>query len=598
MKPTTGAVDSSGFDTYIGGGKKVKAAADISVQGARWPTADEVADSIKKIGSSSGTADVARTPFQFNDPAYFDPLLFFIQHRDRKELNFRLRHAYEYEPVVGNLIDLHRQMPLSSFKLTCKDKTIERHFNDFADKIELLNLSSYTIGDTLLLGEACWYKKWDDYNREWKEITLIPPEKVELRKTYLTKDPLALLHVDADLKRLVNSADPVDQAIVKMLDPDLVEKIKTQDRIAIPSHQFYHFANKTSASDLRGTSILKRGLYALLLKYKLRMLENAYLDRGIYPIRIWKVGSPEAKWVPNRSHFEALRNQLAAASNDPSWQLIYHYGLTLETHGTSDKWGDLIKYYDHCDKELMFALFANDALLQSKGQTFSNSNVSVRVLLSRYQMIRSTLELAWKNQVFRSMAEARDYWVPDRTGNTGDAPVREKGGKFYYLDLPKFKWAKLNLLDDTSQKQFLVALRQKLEIPHKTICEIFDLDPDEVKQALKDEESTVVDPVYIEARKSATKQPMVLSQVLQGYKTKEWILEKSTPEEQAKKQQQSRRIDSPAGASEGVAPTPGAPGPAPAAQAPRPGMAPGQPPAPQSDLPASPQDGPVSKSPL
>ncbi len=262
-RPDRNSVDSGGFDDFITKkASKTRSAADMGLKGAKWPTADEVASSMQKTGSS---ADVARTSTQFLDPAYFDPLLFFIQHRDRRELNFRLRHAYEYEPVVGNLIDLHRTMPLSDYKLVCRDKSIESEFHAYAEKMELLTLSSYILGDYFLLGEAFLWKVWDDYSKSFKDLTLLPPEKVEMRKTYLTKTPLMLLHVDSDLKRLVQSADPVDQEIVKQIDPNLVEKIKTKDRIALPPHQCAHFANKTSDSDLRGTSIMKRGLYALLL---------------------------------------------------------------------------------------------------------------------------------------------------------------------------------------------------------------------------------------------------------------------------------------------------------------------------------------------
>lgn len=581
-RPDSSSVDSSGFDNFLTRkGSKARPAQDLGISGgARWPTAEQITEQMKREGSS-GVADVSRTNTNFADPAYFDPLLFFIQHRDRRELNFRLRHAYEYEPVVGNLIDLHRTMPLSDYRLVCRDKTIESEFHSFAEQAELLTLSSYILGDYFLLGEAVLWKVWDDYNKTWKTITLLPPEKIELRKTYLTKTPLMLLHVDSDLKRLVQSADPVDQEITKQMDPSLVEKIRTKDRIALPPHQAVHFANKTSESDLRGTSILKRGLYALLLKYKLRMLHSTYIDRGTFPLKIFKVGHPESKWVPSRSHFDALRNMLAAAANDPDFNIIYHYGLNVEYHGAKDKWENLLPHYDWCDKEIMTALFGNDALMQSKGTTFSNANVSVRVLMSRYQTIRSQLELVWKNHIFRQMAEARGYWLPDRTGNTGDLPTRQKNGKLYYLDIPNFKWAKLNLLDDTAQKQFLVRMREKLEIPHKTICEVFDLDAEEIRQQLRDEQGTEVDPVWIETKRKAAQLPTVLSQVLQGRKPKEWVMPEVLPEEEAKKKQVAKQPGAdgtPAGTS--PAPAPAAP-PTAQPQAPKPA-------APQGSTPPEP----------
>lgn len=599
-KPTPDGIDSSGFDQFVGLRKKGKKNV------ASWPTGKEFSSQIKKTGSAA-TADVTRTNGQFFDPAYFDPLLFWIQHRDRKELNFRLRHAYEYEPIIGNVIDLHRQMPLSGYKLVCQDKSIEREMQDMADKWELLTTSSYILGDYILLGEAMVFKVWDDFNKTWKELTLLPPEKVELRKTYLSKQPLAMLHIDSELKRLANSGDPVDQEIIKNMDPDLVEKIRTSERIYLPSHQFEHFAYKTSEYDLRGTSIVKRALYALLLKYKVRILHNTYLDRGAFPLRIFKLGSESQKWIPSRAHFDGLRNALDALSNDPSGSLIYHFGLNVEVVGTKDKWENLIPHYQWCDSEMLKALFASDAVVDSKGTTFSNSNTALRVLMSRYQMMRDQLEQFWRQKIFRMVAEARGYWVSDSTGSMGNVPTMERGGKFLYLDIPRFKWSKLNLLDDVSQKQFLMRLRERLELPHKTIAEMFDLDPQELKDQLKSEESSIVDPIAIEVRKKASQQPAVQSQVLQGDKSKEWVLDTSTPLDEGKKDKARKDVAGPAvntpDLGQAKPPGQGQPGMPPPGGAPMMPKPPGGPAGPgmgQPPLGPSPEpgQGPVQGSPL
>ena len=108
--------NSAGFEEFINPGGKTslrREASDLGVKGKKWPTAEEIKGFIKQGGFS----DSFNTPIQFLDPAYFDPILFFIQHRDRKELNFRLRYYYEYDELVGNAIDLHSEFPLSDFRL-------------------------------------------------------------------------------------------------------------------------------------------------------------------------------------------------------------------------------------------------------------------------------------------------------------------------------------------------------------------------------------------------------------------------------------------------------------------------------------------------
>jgi hypothetical protein len=103
------------------------------------------------------------------------------------------------------------------------------------------------------------------------------------------------------------------------------------------------------------------------------------------------------------------------------------------------------------------------------------------------------------------------------------------------LDLPKFRWQKLNLLDDTSQKQFIMKLRDKLEVPHKLISEVFDLEEEDMRRQLDEEDGSVVDPVYIDARKKAAADAHIREQVLKHVKTSKWETDKGDAETEKKK---------------------------------------------------------------
>lgn len=513
---------AQGFEDFIssGDGDGFRKVADLTAPSTtRWPKAAEMMAAMKKSGDLS---DTVRTPIQFLDPAYFDPILFFIQHRDRKELNFRLRYYYEYDPLVGNIIDLHSEFPLSDFALQCADSTIQRHFEDLKDRIELLPLLMDILRDYWLLGEAFPFGKWSEAEKTWDYFTLIPPEKVEPRSSYITPNPILVMQVDDSLKKLVSSQDPIDQEIVKMMDPDVAEKIQSQNYIVLPQWQVSHFYHKTSRTDLRGTSIVKRCLKDLMYKDKLRLLQFTFADRHMFPLKIFKLGNPQTGWIPNRSHFEMLRGLLISAANDPDFNIIFHHGLQVDYVGTKDKIENLIPHFEFVSKQIMAGLFANQALVHGEGATYSNANVSVRVLMHRYLTIRSKLELMVNNKIFLPVAKARGYWVSDTTGGTGQKQTN-LNGKYRVLDLPKMRWNKLNLIDDTTQKQFIMRLRDKGEVPHKLISEIFDLEENTLLKQLKDEQGTVVDPVYIASRAAAVKDKSIQKQVLQGDKTSEWV---------------------------------------------------------------------------
>lgn len=517
-----------GFDDWItdqsSSGSKLRATADLTSKGSRWPTAGEMNDMVKK----GDVSDTIRTPIQFLDPAYFDPILFFIQHRDRKELNFRLRYYYEYHPLIGNIIDLHSEFPLSDFRLQCSDSTIQRSYEDTKDRIELLPLLMDVLKDYWLLGEAFLYGKWSETEKCWDYFSLIPPEKIELRSSYITPNPVVILQVDTQLKNLVNSSDQVDRAITQLMDPLVVDKIKGQNNIVLPNWQVSHFCRKTSRTDLRGTSIVKRCLKDLLYEDKLRLLQFTFADRHMFPLKIFKLGNPATGWIPNRSHFEMLRQLLVSASNDPDFNLIFHHGLQVEYVGTKDKIQNLIPEFDFVQKRILTALFANEALVHGSGATYANANVSVRVLMHRYLTIRSKLELMVNNKIFLPIAKARGYWVSDSAGRSGRQSTNING-KYKVLDLPKMRWMKLNLIDDTAQKNFIMRLREKGEVPHKLISEIFDLEEADMRHQLTEEQGTVVDQVYTETRKAVAKDKEVQKQILEGKKTGEWQLPKDTP---------------------------------------------------------------------
>lgn len=522
----------SRFDEWIGGSEKgtLKSSAELGAKG-RWPTADEIKTSLRKQGD---TSDTVRSPIQFLDPAYFDPILFFIQHRDRKELNFRLRYYFEYHPLISNIISLHSEFPLSDFSLQCSDSQIQRRYEDLSDRIEMLPLLMDILKDYWLLGESFPYGRWSDSEKTWDYFSLIPPEKIELRSSYVTPNPIVILQVDESLKKVVNSSDEIDKEILKMMDPAVVQKMQTQNYLPLPSWQVSHFCRKTSRTDLRGTSMVKACLKDLMYEDKLRLLQFTFADRHMFPLKIFKLGNPQTGWIPNRAHFEMLRQLLVSASNDPDFNIIFHHGLQVDYVGTKDKIANLIPEFEFVQKRILTGLFANEALVHGSGATYANANVSVRVLMHRYLTIRNKLELWANNKVFYPVAKARGYWVADTTGNTGQVQTNVNG-KYKVLDLPKIRWQKLNLIDDTAQKNFIMRLHERGMLPHKVIAEVFDMSENDLRAQLKEEQGTVVDPAYIEARKTAGRDKSVAKAILEGKKTDAWPLKEFAGENKEEK---------------------------------------------------------------
>ncbi len=504
---------------------------------------------MKKQGIGGATADVSRTPIQFLDVARFDPILFFIQHRDRKELNFRLRYYYEFQPLVNNAINLHSSFPVSDFVLVCGDSKIQQYYNDFKDDIALIQLLIDILKDYWLLGESFTHGRWDDIAKTWTNFIMFPPENIVVKGVHVIDNPILYLEVNEGLRKLVTSQDAIDKALVKLIDPSIVGKIETGANIPLERWCTTHMARKTSRYDLRGTSIVKSILKDLMYEDKLRLLQFTFADRHMFPLKIFKLGNPQTGWVPSRKHFDALRDLLISAQNDPDFNIIFHHGLQVDYIGTKDKIANLVPEFEFVENRILTGLFTNKAITHGEGPTYANASVAMRVLMNRYLVIRNLLEQFMKVKVFKKIAEARAYYKSDTTNSSGQKQERVQG-KYKVLDLPRIKWRKLNLLDNTQQQQMMMNLRKDKQLDHASLMEMFDHDPETIVEALKKEESTIVDAAYIKAREAFVKDPAVAEQILRGEKGPK--LELESEEDEGKKKPKGEVTPSSSGGAGGA----------------------------------------------
>lgn len=420
------------------------------------------------------------------------------------------------------LVVHNSQFPLSDFMFQASETKHQQFYNDFKDDIELLPLMMDILKDYYLLGESICHGHWDENGKTWKNFVMYPPEFIDIKGTHIIPEKMYFLEVDNKLKTLVNSSNAYDQSLVKNIDPNVVDQIRNSGKIWLQPEQTFGLFSKTARYDLRGTSIVKSVYKDLMYEHKLRLLQFAYIDRHAFPIKIFKLGDPAKGWIPPKAHFDAFRSLLASSANDPDMNLIYHYGVSVDYVGTKDKIMNLIPEFEFVENRILTGLYTNKSITHSEGVTYANANVSVRVLMHRYLTIRDQLELILRNKIFKRIAIEREYYKKD----ANDPTAERINGKYYALDIPKIKWRKLNLLDDTSQKQFLQKMREMKDVSHKVMCEAMDLESGEIIKQLKDEEGTVVDPEYQSAREKLAGDKQIAPQILKGIKGDQYTFDK------------------------------------------------------------------------
>jgi hypothetical protein len=529
-------------------------AADMSKTGA--------ADGMQRTASdssfvSTNVPSVARTPMLYVDPM-FDPILFLFPKDRVDEINKRLRHYYETDPIVGNAIDLHSTLPLSDFYLECEDPAIERYWNDFKDRSGLLEFLRCLVHDYFLLGEGIGLPIWDPINFEFSHFNQYPPENVDIFRTYVTPTAFFNLKPDPKLAEKVQSGANVDKTLLNMMDQEYVKSLQEGRPYLLGSDKkVMYLARQTTKYRNRGISILSRCLKDLLYKDKLRLLQLTFVDRHMFPIKIFKLGSESRGWIPNRRHFARLQQLLSQASNDPDFNILYHFGLQVDYVGTKDKIWNLIPEFEWVERQVMAALFVNEEVIHGGIPSAVRDTVNLRTLMHRYMDIREKIERIMITHIFLPIAQARGFyrkaakdqltrqanmgttmvkvggkdvevpveWIDKEKGQYRIANSLHAGLDISAYDIPRPVWKKMNLINNMSEQQLLINLEAEGKIPLEMVLDILGIDPRLVKSKLWNQYSTPLDPTWRQIRDEVGKDQNIRLQVLQGKKPDQWRLE-------------------------------------------------------------------------
>lgn len=545
--------------------------------------------------STASAQFVGRTPMLYVDPM-FDPILFLFPKDRIDEINKRLRHYYETDPIVGSAIDMHTNMPLSDYYLECEDPKNQQYWNDHKDRTGQIEFLRQLTHDHWLCGEGIGLPIWDEYNMEFSHYNQYPPENIDIVQSYVTPRKYFMLKPDPKLAEKIKSGSKLDEAMTKMMDPAYVESLREGKAYLLGSDEkVMYLARNTTKYRARGVSILGRALKDLLYKDKLRLLQLTFVDRHMFPIKIFKLGSENRGWIPNKKHFQRLDALLKQAANDPDFNILYHFGLSVEYVGTKDKISNLIPEFEWVEKQVMAALFVNEELVHGGMPSAVRDTVNMRTLMHRYMDLREKIERMMITHIFLPTARARGMYRQGRKADfiKQETMLRRVAGKDVVIqgefldadkklfrvanshcgaidlsvyDIPRPIWKKLNLVNNAAEQQLMLSMESEGKVPTEMVLDMLGLDPRLVKKKLADQESTEFDPLWKMAREAIGQDKNVRRQVLAGKKHKEWSIPDGEELEDVKPA-------APGAAKKPAAPASGgaAPAPAPGKEKPKPG---------------------------
>lgn len=447
----------------------------------------------KKADLATDTSmQYGRVPLFWQDPLYDSQLVMFPEY-NLPEANKRYRHYYKFNPILSSCVDVHAQFPLSDFQIMCPNEEVREYYQFTADRLELLNLAECSLRDVALLGESVFLGNWDNANLEWEEWVQYPPEFVEITTIPGSNKKVFTIKPDPEIQRILEENTEASNLLASTLqkyDKKYYKAAVNNEPYDIPDARVMYLANQVDGYSKRGYPLTKRALPDLMYEQQLRTLQHTFVQRHLFPIKIFKLGSESMGWVPSQKHFQQFKKLLIQAAGDPDMSLIYHFGLQVDYVGTKDKIENLIPHFEFTTKRIMQAFFMNEALMNGD-TSYAGQTANTRLLMHRFMTKRVRLENLFINKIYLPIA--RQQQLINQTPGEQKKCTLVKSRRFannnYYL--PTFMWQKQNLLNSQSERQFLMQLFERDAIPWGVIRDVFGLDQKVIDYYRKEDQGTL-----------------------------------------------------------------------------------------------------------
>ena len=109
----------------------------------------------------------------------------------------------------------------------------------------------------------------------WDSILIQNPDYIELKYSpFADQEPVIELKPDQELRSLIHSTKPEEQALKRKIPNDILRRVLTGKNIVMPNEEITHIARRSNPYDLHGTSIIKRLFRCYVPETKVRMFDG------------------------------------------------------------------------------------------------------------------------------------------------------------------------------------------------------------------------------------------------------------------------------------------------------------------------------------
>src|SRR5579872_4343098 len=367
------------------------------------------------------------------------------------------------DPVIGTGGDMYAEMPWSDVKLTGKgvEGEIREVYESMWEACSVLSLLPAMVREFLIIGEVCPHCFYDEAEGMWTYIALHNPDNLEvIDAPFIKMEPIVEFVPDDQLRAILTSSDPELQKVRQNLPSELIAKLYARQNIRINTETNATFiARKLHPYETRGTSILSRMWRVLMYEDAIFNASIATARRHAGPLKIAKLGNPQTNWIPGPEHERRFAELVSQAEMDPHAWIIYHYGLSLEAFGTTDRVMTINREWEVIERIKLAALGISRNFMSGE-LTFASATASLQVFLRRLQTLRSFIEQVWlRPKFFKVVAEINGFYQSSTAERSHGIRVRRSAQEIREskrLIIPTLDWA--NKLNPNVDKDLLSAI--------------------------------------------------------------------------------------------------------------------------------------------
>jgi SPP1 gp7 family putative phage head morphogenesis protein len=352
------------------------------------------------------------------------------------------------DPVIGTGLDMYAEMPWSDCKLSGEgvEGEVREVYEAMWEKCSVLSVLPAIVREFLGLGECIPHCFFDDSEGIWTYIALHDPDTLEvIDAPFIRMEPVIEFVPDDRLRAILTSSDPELAKLRNTMPAELLARLQSRQNIRINTEANATFlARKLHPYETRGTSILSRMWRVLMYEDAIFEASLATARRHAGPLKIAKLGNPQTNWIPGPEHERRFMELIAQAEVDPHAWIVYHYGLSLEAFGTTDRVLTINKEWEIIERIKLAALGISRSFLSGE-LTFASATAGLQVFLRRALAMRNYIESSWLTpKFFKPVAEMNGFYKSTpaershgiRVKRTAQEIVDEKR-----LIVPKIEWA-------------------------------------------------------------------------------------------------------------------------------------------------------------